>query len=210
VTVKVAPASVAGIYVVTDPERRLAWVGQTQNFALRSHRHLRDGIYGEKLTEARMLEEISVDEWDQEYVGDAELDWMADLEDQGWTLLNRSRARNPYGGTSSFEERSRRTKQGALRRGDSWRASISRKMRQQHERWAIDQPDEYRARQRNASLASPHIITDECHKLGGHTAGTALMKRRRQCNECDMISTPTGIGTHQKASGHSGWEEVTG
>lgn len=31
--------------------------------------------------------------------------------------------------------------------------------------------------------------------------------RRRKCKQCDLVSHPAGIGRHQKASGHSGYEE---
>ena len=32
---------------------------------------------------------------------------------------------------------------------------------------------------------------------------------RRKCSGCDMESTPYGIGSHQKSSGHQGYEEIT-
>ncbi|WP_205474446.1 hypothetical protein [Nocardioides sp. SYSU D00038] len=32
--------------------------------------------------------------------------------------------------------------------------------------------------------------------------------RRRRCVNCGVVSTPAGIGAHQKASGHGGWTEV--
>lgn len=31
---------------------------------------------------------------------------------------------------------------------------------------------------------------------------------RRRCDDCDLTSTPGGLGVHQKATGHSGWSEA--
>jgi hypothetical protein len=31
--------------------------------------------------------------------------------------------------------------------------------------------------------------------------------RRRRCGGCDLTSTPSGLGLHQKATGHTGWAE---
>lgn len=36
----------------------------------------------------------------------------------------------------------------------------------------------------------------------------AQMARRRACAECDLVSHPAAVGRHQKASGHSGYEDV--
>ena len=33
--------------------------------------------------------------------------------------------------------------------------------------------------------------------------------RRRSCHGCGHVSTPAAIGSHQRASGHTGWTEVT-
>lgn len=33
--------------------------------------------------------------------------------------------------------------------------------------------------------------------------------RRRKCQECGMESHPAGIGKHQKASGHSGYMDLS-
>ncbi len=33
--------------------------------------------------------------------------------------------------------------------------------------------------------------------------------RRRRCDGCGHISTPAGIGNHQKYTGHEGWTEVS-
>lgn len=36
----------------------------------------------------------------------------------------------------------------------------------------------------------------------------ANLAQRRRCQECPMVASPGGMGLHQKASGHTGWEAV--
>jgi len=203
-------ASSAGIYVVADPKERVAWVGQTQNFASRASKHLRNGIYGETVTDAWMLEEILVDEWDQDYVGYAETYWMQAFEDHNWVLLNRSRARNPFGGAGrlTYDGRSSMVIESAKKRPASWRAAISVKMKEQHARWAAEKPDEYRLRQSRAGKAANQVPSYEARVKGGQVQGRIVTSKRRQCDECGLESHIPSIGTHQKATGHSGWTDL--
>lgn len=45
--------------------------------------------------------------------------------------------------------------------------------------------------------------------IGGRSGGLITAARRVECLECGKISTPGGIGMHQKSSGHSGKADVT-
>lgn len=45
-------------------------------------------------------------------------------------------------------------------------------------------------------------------KAGGKAAAQLLNRKRVQCLECGMVSTPAGIGNHQKASNHKGKAEL--
>lgn len=78
-----------------------------------------------------------------------------------------------------------------------------------------------------------NISTEESCKKGGHLAGTLLVEsgkwdqirslgsiaggkvamkilngQKCKCLECELISTPAGIGNHQKATGHKGKEKL--
>lgn len=43
---------------------------------------------------------------------------------------------------------------------------------------------------------------------GGHRGGLAVAAIRRKCLECGMVSTPMGISSHRKASGHVHYEDL--
>lgn len=45
---------------------------------------------------------------------------------------------------------------------------------------------------------------------GGRNGGKATAKVRMKCLECGKISTPGGIGSHQKSSGHAGRTTISG
>ena len=53
---------------------------------------------------------------------------------------------------------------------------------------------------------------DEIRKLGSSVGGRASIKllnnKKVMCLECGMISTPSGIGNHQKSNNHKGKEEI--
>jgi len=38
--------------------------------------------------------------------------------------------------------------------------------------------------------------------------GDAVSRIRRQCSECDLISSPGGMGRHHQISGHEGWTQL--
>lgn len=42
------------------------------------------------------------------------------------------------------------------------------------------------------------------HRKNGAKGGRV----RRRCRGCDMVTTPAGIASHQKCTGHVGWDAL--
>jgi hypothetical protein len=38
--------------------------------------------------------------------------------------------------------------------------------------------------------------------------GRRLSAARRRCRGCPLVTSPRALGSHQKATGHNGWEAV--
>jgi hypothetical protein len=45
-------------------------------------------------------------------------------------------------------------------------------------------------------------------KIGGKIASQIVAKQRWKCNDCDFISTPGGVGNHQRKTKHIGKEKL--
>lgn len=46
-------------------------------------------------------------------------------------------------------------------------------------------------------------------KKGGKVAAQIVAKQKWKCNECDFVSTPGGVGNHQRRTKHNGKERLT-
>ncbi len=45
-------------------------------------------------------------------------------------------------------------------------------------------------------------------KEAGQRIAATNNARRRGCADCGLVSSPAGIGIHQKATGHAGWTDA--
>jgi len=61
---------------------------------------------------------------------------------------------------------------------------------------------------RNATAIAQRRLTDPEFGEKNRQNVIAMNKRRRQCAECNRISNPAGLSSHQAGSGHTGWKDL--
>lgn len=200
-----------GVYLVTNPDENIGYVGQAVNCANRTHGHLQRGMHGVRFTEARLLEDCT--DQSQEELGHTELKWIWRMAEAGWLLLNDTDRLNPWGGALRQRELhlgkphpggvigGQMTGPKNLRRGSEPGRPGARRNGETMQAWLRDHPE----------------VRSANNRAGGAVIGarfgsmnmTKLNAIRRRCDECGRPMSPGGMAIHQRSSGHVGWQEVS-